>query len=174
MIVDGRGFGEQCVARYQRGDGRKDCEQSVEHHTGGERQQPVVIDLLIGAVEDALPERPAALKRFRRIAGFAFALAALERDGGGIGACQRQPGEQSRLVAMPDRIENALSQAHMGTTAIPLQSFDKTRGKLLCSGRFRGFPPRRFWSNTPLARGIAPAYPPRRCASRPAPRYYSV
>ena len=63
IVADGRGVGEQAVARDQRGNGRKYREQPEEHHACGNRQQPVLAGALIGAPQDVLPAFPRDLQR---------------------------------------------------------------------------------------------------------------
>ena len=74
--ADGRGLGEQAVARHQRGDGRKYREQAEEHHAGGNREQPVLAGALVSPPQDVFPASPRDLPRRRRVPAAADLLRA--------------------------------------------------------------------------------------------------
>jgi hypothetical protein len=55
MLADRSGVGEQSVERYERCERRKDGEQSEEYDATGNREQAVLVDLLVGAPGDVFP-----------------------------------------------------------------------------------------------------------------------
>src|SRR3954465_8516418 len=55
MLLDGGGIGEQAVDRDQGRKGREERKQAIEGHTSSDRQDAILVDLLVVAPEDVLP-----------------------------------------------------------------------------------------------------------------------
>src|SRR3954454_24862245 len=55
MLLDGGGIGEQAVDRDQGRKGGEEREQAIEGDTSSDRQDAILVDLLVGAPEDVLP-----------------------------------------------------------------------------------------------------------------------
>ncbi len=68
MVGDRGRVGKERIDRHARGDGREQRDQRIEHDAGGEREQPVVLDLVVGADEDVLPAAPGDMHGRRRLA----------------------------------------------------------------------------------------------------------
>jgi hypothetical protein len=63
VIADRGRTREQPIERHKGGYRREDREQTVEDDTRGDREQPVLADLLVGAPENILPAPPGYLPR---------------------------------------------------------------------------------------------------------------
>ncbi len=72
MIGDRGRVGKERIDRHARGDGREQRNQRIEHHAGREREQPVVLHLMVGADEDVLPAAPGDVHGGRRLAAAAL------------------------------------------------------------------------------------------------------
>ncbi len=68
MVGDRGRVGKERIDRHARGDGREQRNQRIEHHPGREREQPVVLHLMVGADEDVLPAAPGDMHGGRRLA----------------------------------------------------------------------------------------------------------
>ena len=66
IVANGLGIGEQAVKRDERGDGRKDREQTEEDDTGRCGEEAIVVDTGISPPEDVLPAGPGNRERVLR------------------------------------------------------------------------------------------------------------
>src|SRR3954469_23508955 len=92
MLLDGGGIGEQAVDRDQGRNGREERKQAIEGDTSRDRQDAILVDLLVGAPENVLPALGRDLVGRRGLSSTASFPASPVR----VGRCVR-----GRVIQMP-------------------------------------------------------------------------
>src|SRR5262245_31407744 len=119
VIADGGRVGKQGIGRHSGGDTGKQGDQRIERDPGGKREQPVLLDLPIGADKNILPAGPWNLQRpacppAAAVFGGAPFLPAQRLLGR---RCARRHGRGTRLagvVAQPETIDDARGHQNRG------------------------------------------------------------